>query len=162
MIVKLKDIPADGKNIEYDLDIESLNSRVNSSNYTFDNAPKANLNLILNSNTVVVKGDIIGEYCTACSRCNNKVTKDFKVPFKIILKPKDLDADSKSEELEDVNFGYYLEDKVNCSEIAEEYLMLSLPMVTQCERKECVSNGDSWQFGEEIESNNPFKNIKLH
>ena len=158
MIVKLKDVPAVGKNVEYDLDIENLNSRVNSSNYTFDKAPFAKLNITLNGSTVVVKGDITGEFSSACSRCNNKVNKEIAVPFKIILKPKSVD----SEELEDVNFGYYQEDKVDCSEIAEEYLMLSLPMAIQCGRKECVSDGDSWQFGEEIENNNPFKNIKLH
>ena len=77
-------------------------------------------------------------------------------------RPKSNEVDSKNEELEDLNFGYYLEDKIDCSEVAEEHLMLSLPMVVKCQRKECLSGGDSWQFGEEIESNNPFKNIKLH
>ena len=162
MVVKLKDIPAEGKNIEFNLDIDSLNSRVNSSNYTFEASSKANLNLRLNNNTVELMGNVKGKFQTGCSRCNTKVDREINVPFKIILKPKSMEVDSKNEELEDLNFGYYLEDKIDCSEIAEEHLMLSLPMVVKCQRKECLSDGDSWQFGEEIESNNPFKNIKLH
>jgi len=159
MIIKLNDIPAVGKDVEFDLDIESLNSRINSSEYVFSKAPKVKVNLVLKGNTLSLKANLEAEFLSNCSRCNKEVTENITLPYSIILKPKRIDD---VEELEDLDFGYYSSGEVNCSEIAEEHLILSLPMVVKCKQKECVSTGDSWQFGEEIESSNPFKKIKLH
>jgi uncharacterized metal-binding protein YceD (DUF177 family) len=163
MLLRIKDIPTQGREINFDLDNETLNARISVNvnqepDYTFTGPIKAILKASLQGTTVMVEGKVYGDFTTICGRCADKVTKHLEVPVNMVLKPSK--AADPSEQ-EDLNFGYYDGEVVNFAEISEELMVLALPMVVKCESKNCAENKESWVFGEEIESNNPFKNIKL-
>lgn len=165
MLLRIKDIPIEGKNIAFELNNESLNSRISISSqpeYSFEGIVPCEINLRLQGTMLLTEGVLIdglvrGKFTTICSRCGDKVSEQLETPIKMVLKP----AKSRGDELEDLNFGYYDGEVVNCAEIAEEMLVLALPMVVRCKTGGCAESKDSWVFGEEEPVNNPFKNIKI-
>ena len=142
MFVKITDIPPEGLQVEFPLDIYSLNERVNSSAggqnkdlastiYHFFEPVTSSMKLNLEGSTLVARGNTLANYCSYCSRCAEDTKKQLTVPFQIILKPRTTRGPEAARD-EDVNFGYYDGQEVNCAAFAEEFLILALPYSVMC------------------------------
>lgn len=143
MIIKISDIPAEGRDVEFGLNLKTLQSRVSpeegsephAPDYRFIGQPSASVHLTLEGNSVRVRGVTEGDYQTSCARCAEETTKSLKVPLQVVLKPHT--ERGKESEVEDLSLGYYDEDEVDCGALAEEYLILALPYTVYC-REDCL------------------------
>ncbi len=156
MIIKVKDIPAEGFNADFEIPSSSLNDRVKpteanvgpnashlSPDYVFDDDSQANFHLNLEGTTIVLKGNVSAKYQTPCARCAEDTKQEIKLNLQMILKPiSSRDAEKDSDE--DIDFGFYDGKEVNCSVIVEEQLVLALPFSALCSESckgLCVSCG---------------------
>ena len=146
MRIRIADIPAEGRELEFTVPQESLNKRVAESNvnsrnsavsppaYTFGPEAEAQLHLEREGSTVVVKGRALGRYSTQCSRCAEDTSCDLAVEVDILLKPRPNGGPLGSAD-EDLNFGYYDDKEVDCAAVIEEFLVLSVPYSVLCDEQ---------------------------
>lgn len=158
MIIRTKAIPHEGRSIEFDLDTKALNDRINIGRnakashpsvlppvYAFCGAPRAELFLTRAGTSVEVSGDIRGKFSSPCSRCMEDLEVELSVRISITLKPKR----AGDEEIEDLNFGYYVNEEIDCAEIAEENLILQLPFRVTCSApsiEECPRASEAMKY----------------
>ncbi len=143
MKINIKDIPPEGRRLEFNLETSLLNDRVQGAKKdqktgnvlgpecSFEGTSNAEVTLLLEGSTVQVKGLASGQYRTLCSRCAEDVSKSLSIPIELILKPTSGRA-RKGEEEEDLAIGYYHDDEIDCAAFSEEFLVLNLPYVTLC------------------------------
>jgi len=143
MIIKIADIPPGGRELHFDLEPQKLNDRVDAARmyqlesgsvppppYLFQAQPQSQVKIELEGSAVIVKGFASGQYLSACARCAEETAKKLKVSLDIILKPHTERA--KESEVEDLGFGYYDGEQIDCAALAEEYLILGLPFTVYC------------------------------
>jgi uncharacterized metal-binding protein YceD (DUF177 family) len=146
MIITVTDIPVEGKEVEFGLDVVSLNQRINTiadvaekgvvppPEYRFADPPKVELKIELQGSTVMIKGRASGTFFAACSRCAEDLETSLSTSIYVALKPRRGDMGS-IEEAEDVNFGYYIGNEINCADLVEEQLIIQLPQTVTCSAK---------------------------
>ncbi|HQH26230.1 MAG TPA: DUF177 domain-containing protein [Oligoflexia bacterium] len=146
MIIKIADIPPEGREIEFTLDEADLNERVALADQDHDSrelrvpsylyrAPvQAALRLTLEGSTVIIAGRAGAGYTAACSRCAEEIRKAIDIPINIILKPRRSRGDERNYD-EDMNFGFYSDQEVDCGGIVEEFLIIGLPYTVLCDEK---------------------------
>ncbi|MFN8389789.1 MAG: DUF177 domain-containing protein [Bdellovibrionota bacterium] len=143
MRIRIADIPPEGRELDFELRKESVNARVGSSRepsadataqgptYTFLSNPHVHVRLMLEGSTVVISGNVKGEYVTQCARCAEDAKRGVSTPLDLVLKPQS----GRSEDAEDLHFGTYSGEEIECSDFAEEFLVLSLPFTVLCDDK---------------------------
>ncbi len=143
MRIRICDIPPEGRDLEFDLDKVEVNNRIllasqeqeeNSVSqpiYEFLKEPKVILHLDLDGSTVVVKGKVLGEYLTLCSRCAEETRQHLEIPIDLILKPKS-ERVPENEQEDDLNFGTYEKQEIHCEIFSEDFLVLGLPFSVLC------------------------------
>lgn len=145
MIIKVSDIPPEGRNFDFELDTAMLNERVNAvrkpakvrrallpPEYLFSSPPHVKLRLQMAGSSVQIHGTADGVFRASCSRCAEELESPIHADVDIVLKPR-LSEDSGTDEFEDVGFGYYDGKVVDCGEIVQEFLILSLPYTVTCD-----------------------------
>ena len=142
MKIRVADLPVGGEEVEFQLELTGLNKRTQAPiesaqenamlppSYEFVEAPEVKLHVELEGLTVFVEGSAYGKFRTECARCSEMTLKDITVPVKMVLKPFRPD-EKKEEQVEDLGFGFYDGQVIDCAEIAEEFLMLSLLFLLQ-------------------------------
>ena len=148
MRIRITDIPPEGRELDFDLDAGSLNERaslvkvqadddaVPPPSYTFTRDPRTLLRLSLEGSTVTIKGITTAGYVTPCSRCAEDTEKTIDVPIEMVLKPFS-QRRPEHEQGEDLHFGFYEGQEVDCGSFVEELLLLALPFSVLC-RADCL------------------------
>jgi uncharacterized protein len=143
MIIKITDIPPEGRKVIFALDESCLNERVDLAqrsadsqsiqppSYVFSPPTSVVLELFLEGSTVVVNGEAHAQYFSLCARCAEDTEKTLNVPVNIILKPRPTRGPDAAQD-EDINFGYYDDQEVDCDSVVEEILVLALPYTVLC------------------------------
>ena len=142
MKIRVTDIPAEGLQVDFELESESLNARSVADRenhdgreellppeYVFAQGAKAQVKLSLEGRTVVVSGRASAGYTTPCARCAEPASKKIDVPVNIVLKPFPTRDEDR---VEDVQLGFYDGKEIDCDQVVEEFLMLSLPYTVLC------------------------------
>ncbi len=139
MRIRIDDIPAEGRDLAFGLDRSSLNERVAlvrggtkqlaQPPYVFDGDPQVEVHLQLEGSTVVVSGRARASFSTVCSRCAEETKQSITVPLDLVLKPRSARAPDAAE---DLHFGYYDNEEIQCDVVAEEFVILALPFTVQC------------------------------
>lgn len=147
MKIRVIDIPVEGRDIEFDLDNQALNERleearrsVNSSSYSapayiFEKGVHAKLQLSIERLTVFLQGSAKAKFTTVCSRCAENVQKEISLAINYVLKPVSA-GQRKKDQVDDLSLGYYDGKEVDCDSIVEELLVLALPYTVLC-REDC-------------------------
>ena len=143
MIIRILDIPAEGRRLEFEPSQDELNRRDAASSdmdgvgYQFSPGGKADVFLQAEGSTVLLKGSAEVQYRTVCSRCAEEASKELKVDINMVLKPLPEGDDEPEGALdEDLNFGFYQNKEVDCGALVEEFLVLSVPYAVLC-RTDC-------------------------
>ena len=153
MKIRTTDIPPGGRDLSFDYNLGHLNDRLAAEHraddphtvappdYQFVGAPHAYLHISLEGSTVRLQGRARASFTTACSRCAEETKQELDVPVDLLLKPGQAASSSKGnppsrEELEavdeDVNFGFYFNQEIDCDESTQDFLFLSLPYTALC------------------------------
>ncbi len=154
MKIRTTDIPAGGRDLNFDYDLAALNARlaeehrqdaphkVSAPEYRFIGTPRADLHISLEGSTVQLEGRARASFVTVCSRCAEETKQEIDVPVQLLLKPGAHPAASaKSDHLsreeleasdEDVNFGFYFNQEIDCDASTQDFLILSLPYTALC------------------------------
>ena len=159
MLIKITDIPPEGRHIEFPLELEELNSAMHAptagapskhfgkgrrSEATpdavslperFTVSPQIFLDLSIEGRTVLVEGKGRATLATVCARCAEETTVSFDVPISVVLKPFSVGSAHK-DDVEDVQLGYYDGKEVDCAETAKEFILRAIPYQVLC-RQEC-------------------------
>jgi len=145
--IRIDDIPHEGRKVSFDLDLERINARVDLSRESqgsptdlapklgFISSPLVEMSLTLEGSTVIVQGSVKARYRSLCARCAEDTEQSLETNIDLVLKPHS-ERSVLGEEEEDLNFGVYDGETVDCSSIAEEFLVLALPFTTLCS-KDC-------------------------
>lgn len=161
MKVRVEDIPAGGLDLHFFLDKSAVSKRAALANsadeselpvvsYFFSSDPEVTLHVEKENSSVVLTGEVKAEYASACARCAEEAKVAETVPVDLLLKrakPKvakpqkssktgravPLEEVEEDELEEDLHFGTFSGEEVDLSEIAEEFLMLSLPVTVYCQ-----------------------------
>lgn len=143
MIVRVQDIPHEGLELDFSLNLEQLCERVNlhltdtidnsvmQPQYNFQEPVPVHLSLHSDGRTVDIKGKLSSSYTTLCSRCISEAKQTIDLPFDLIAKPKQNNHDE-----DDVGFALYKGDDLDCNQVVEDILVLSLPSYTLC-KEDC-------------------------
>ena len=143
MRIKVTDITAEGRDLSFDLENESLNSRIaaardqspvgasTSQSYSFEGSTHSELRLTLEGSTVVIKGMASGKYVSLCSRCVESCETSLLTDVQMLLKPRQPGGPEGSQD-EDLQFGFYEDGEVDCGSIVEECIILALPLTVIC------------------------------
>jgi len=130
MIIKLEDIPPEGRTVEFDLEPGTIAERL-SADTNHKGAelkpianPSAKFSLTASGKTVVVQGKAKGSFEGSCARCTERAIASLDIPVQMILKP--------LKDIEDVQLSSYDGREINLGPILEEQLLLSLPFVLYC------------------------------
>jgi len=134
MRVLLKDIPSTEKHIEFELERGPLNERLSSAAVdklplSFEREPSCKMTLRKVSSSVFAEGVVRGSYNSSCARCLEPIENQLEAPFMIALKPKPLGDDGSAE---DLSFGYYQDEAIDCGDLAQEFLVLGVPFQPLC------------------------------
>lgn len=154
MKIRTTDIPAGGRELAFDYGLEELNQRLSEEHrndgphrvavpeYRFVDSPKAEIKITLEGSTVMLEGRARGSFVTQCSRCAEETKQDLDVPVHLILKPGSAASASARRtapsrgELEaadeDLNFGFYFNQEIDCDQSTQDFLILSLPFTVLC------------------------------
>ncbi len=157
MIIRITDIPPEGRELEFTLDCQALNARtalahetrLEAPEYKFIDAPRAQLALSLEGTTVQVKGQASSTYQTPCARCIEPTEKALETPIDLIIKPAS-ERSRAGEEVEDLQLSFYDGKEINLAPIIEEALILSLPYTVICKtdcRGLCPKCGTNLNLG---------------
>jgi uncharacterized protein len=137
--VRVTDIPAEGLKVDFPLDPSEVSKRANDPadakeggdiglpRYNFEAPLDVTLELSLESSTVYLKGSLPYSFTTACSRCLGTATYSDLLDLNMILKKKGGDNED-----DDVGFGHYVGEDIDCSIVVAEHLMLKLPYSVVC------------------------------
>lgn len=141
MLIRISDIPASGRDVNFELDLDSLNGRVSAAQglegettappCVFFAPVRASLRLTLEGSTVFIDGLVAGRYLTVCSRCAEETEQEISTKVVMVLKPKSQRGPVEASD-EDLNFGFYEDKVVDCAPIAEELLILAIPYAQTC------------------------------
>jgi len=143
MIIKVTDIPPEGREIDFALEQSDLNDRVTLAGereagagtppppYAFVPPLHVWLRLELEGSTVIARGKAVARFRTPCARCAEETEKELAIPVTMILKPRTVRGPDAAHD-EDVNFGYYDGQEVNCGSFVEELLIIALPFTALC------------------------------
>jgi len=149
--VRVTDIPVEGLKVDFSLDPAEISKRANDPadakeggdiglpRYNFEPPLDVSLELSLESSTVYLKGSLPYSFSTACSRCLGPAVYSDLLDLNMILKKKGGDNDD-----DDVGFGHYVGEDIDCSLVVAEHLMLKLPYSVVCSgncKGLCVSCG---------------------
>ena len=167
MKIQVRDIGIEGKEVNFSLELNNLNKRTNEvrketkgkalppPEYIFTKTPKVELNLKLENTTVVLSGKTSTAFKTPCSRCAEEIETELSSKIQMILKPY-----SERDREEDIGLGFYDGQEVDCKEIVEEHLMLSIPYKVCCSELEtCNSESLKYEDNKE-EKQTPFEILK--
>lgn len=178
MKIRVTDIPNEGCSTELELDRQSVNKRLLGesvaaghkhppvSDTQFPANPRATLNVSLEDKTTVrLLGGVEGDLLSPCARCAEEAKTHLDLRIDMILKP---ETQRGEDESEDVNFGYYSDELVDCDAVVEEALMLAVPYVVLCSEScrglcpVCGTNlnQNSCQCPSSAELNSPFRVLK--
>ena len=95
--------------------------------------------IFLSGERVSVVGRLKADVELICSRCLQCFTKSLRRKFKLEYWP-DAEVDVQNEELalnyEDLDVGFYRDDKLDLSNVIGEQILLAIPMKTVC-REDC-------------------------
>ena len=140
MRIRIADIPQEGRELEFDLSPQALNSRLskNSSvepggvqpDYHFVGTPHVKLKLEPEGSSLVVTGAATAAFKTVCSRCAEDVEKELKTELNLIVKPHSERA--RESEDDELSLAYYDGEDLECGGLVEEYLVLGLPYTVLC------------------------------
>ncbi len=151
MRIRIIDIPVEGRELKFTLERELVNDRVGLVRksteeshqpatgmlpppYLFVKNPEVKIHLQLEGSTVVTRGEVHAAYETPCARCAEMTSQELDVPFDLVLKPRSAQTGSEGDtDGEDLHFGYYDNEEINCDEIAEEFLVLGVPFTVLCD-----------------------------
>ncbi len=143
MFIKVTDIPPEGLYLEFPIDEGRLNERLNpqadigtksAAGYYFAPPINARLKLRLEGSIVVIHGHSDGDYIASCARCVEETKQHVDIPVDMLLKPRTERGPDAARD-EDVSFGFYDGQEVNCAAIIEELLILALPFSVICDEK---------------------------
>lgn len=95
----------------------------------FTGNPEVSLEIVLEGRTVHLSGSARGELKSPCARCAEPAFQVLDVPIGMTLKP---ESERERDAVEDIDFGYYAGEEIDCSAVAEEALMLAIPYVSVC------------------------------
>jgi uncharacterized protein len=128
MIIRIDDIPAEGRTLEFGLSRDSLNERLGvASKINCLAEPSAVIHLDASGKTVVAHGSLQGEFSALCARCAEEIGLSIKTKCEMVFKPaRDNGGD------EDVQLSFYDGERINLLPMAEEQLILAIPMTTLC------------------------------
>ena len=181
MRIRVEDIPLEGRELKFNLSKTEINERIAADQlvrqgselegppYTFLADPQVRLYLLPEGSTVVVTGEVNGEYSTLCSRCAEEAIAKLSTPIELILKPQS----ERDGEDEDLHFGVYKDDEIECAGFAEELFVLSLPFTVLCKEKckgLCAQCGKNLNQGpcecKSVEGGDPrlsvLRSLKIH
>lgn len=139
MLVRVQDIPQEGLELDFSLELEKLGDRVNANQtdtlasnvtqplYDFISPLPVKLKLFSDGRTVEAKGQVTASFNTLCSRCTAQANYCLELPFNIIVKPK-----LNAEEEEDVGYALYLGEDLDCNSMVEDLVVLNLPAYVLC------------------------------
>lgn len=139
MIIRIEDIPTEGKEEQFDLDRDLLSARLSGegklkqNTYLCSNTPKAEVKIQANGRTVLLDGWGHGEFIGSCARCAEDAPVSLDIPIAMVLKPH---GERIEDEVEDLQLSYYEGKEVNLNPIVEEQLILALPFAVLC-RPDC-------------------------
>ncbi len=139
MIIRLEDIPVEGRKLSFDLDQASIASRLSgegrldSNTFTCPVSPKAQVELNATGKTVMIEGRAQADFLGCCSRCAEEAKLSIDRGISMVLKPH---AATEKEEIEDLQLGYYDGKEIDLAPIVEEQLILALPYAVLC-RNDC-------------------------
>ena len=182
MLIHTKNIPPEGKQLEFLLDSSHLHQRVAEvteslepgavppPDYQFAGGLPVSLFLTIEGTTVTVRGEVRASYQTICGRCASEVAVEATVPVAMFLKPRPREEGCDDE---DIAYGFYDDNEVDCAVLAEECVILSLPANPLCREDcrgicpECGENLNTASCGcrREPEGDERFavlRNLKLH
>lgn len=161
MRIRVVDIPPEGEDLNFELPQEELNFRLAEDKrnagkesvapliYKLTGNPKAKIHIQLEGSTVVITGEVEADYASQCSRCLEEVRRAVKAPIHMILKHTNSLAKVEAQE-EDLNFGYYEGEEVDCDGFTADLLFLALPFSELCQddcRGLCPSCGRNLNQG---------------
>jgi uncharacterized protein len=128
MIIRVKDIPLEGRTLQFSLGHEEFSERLGpSSNINCLIDPVASIHLEVNGKTVVAEGSVSGEFRAVCARCAEEMELKLNTRIEMVFKPyRDNGGD------EDVQLSFYDGERLDLRPMAEEGLILSIPMTTVC------------------------------
>lgn len=138
MRILLKDIPITEKEIDFDLSLEGLNQRISAASASastasctssFLQAPHCEMSLRRSNTDVFINGKVNGVIHANCARCGEATDTESSSKFELILKPRPLAEEAA---YEDISYGYYDAEEILCEPIAQEYLLLSIPIQILC------------------------------
>ncbi len=147
MKVRIAEIPPEGLDLEFDLDVEALNQRLapvsekgtklclDSADTQFVEPVRASLKLTLEGTTVFLHGRASGNYSANCARCAETTIHETSVRVDVLLKPAPtrLVKSGMAEEEGNLDFGYYDGQEIECVLFPEELLVASIPYVILCQ-----------------------------
>ncbi|MCB0323695.1 MAG: DUF177 domain-containing protein [Bdellovibrionales bacterium] len=143
MIIRITDIPPEGRTFEFELEPGPMNDRVNAGRqasaskttaapeYLFLDQPKAKVLLTVQGSSVHFQGTATARFRTPCSRCAEDLDLPLDVTVNLVLKPRV--GGARPDDVEDLGYGYYEDQEVDCGAIIEEHLILALPYVATCD-----------------------------
>jgi uncharacterized protein len=152
MILKLDEIPPEGRNVSFELDKATFNERLSLTKSLVDTstqllvAPTANILAEISNITVVLKGKAKLSAESICSRCSETAEINLETKVSMVLKPKR----SKEDEVEDLDLGFYEGKEIDLAPIVEENLILNLPYKVLCKPDclgLCIKCGENLNFG---------------
>ncbi len=145
MILRLDEIPPEGKELSFELDIDQFNERLRGDSELAGTAstgvassgmapvvrtsPRAEVRAELAGITVFLSGRGYFKAEMLCSRCGEPFDVNFDADLSMVLKPKGRSND----EVEDVNLGFYEGREIDLDPIVEEQLILALPYQILCQ-----------------------------
>lgn len=144
MKVRVPDIPVEGLAVDFEVDARHLARRieqveqarsgpgsVSGPHYEITASPQVNARLVREGSVVHFRADTDVTFKTVCSRCAEETETVVDVPIQLRLKPKSQRAVIGADD-EELDFGIYEGEEIDCSDVAEEYIVLALPFTVLC------------------------------
>lgn len=141
MLVKIRDIPAEGVEVDLPLGAALIEEAVaplgGSPADAARSSARARLTLSKEGETIFLRGKVGGHAFVPCSRCLTEVRAPIDVPLKMVFTPA-LDDDEEAEDedgddpLADVEHSTYAGTELDLEPLAREAMLLALPMAPLC------------------------------
>jgi len=177
MKIRIHDITPEGRDLDFSISLEDLNSRLKelensnltkSPKYAFEEAPEINVSAQRHARTINLKGTISSKFITTCVRCLEEARTSTKNNLDVILQPKseNIEIDEKKE---DPSYFLYEGDEIDLETIAQELAVLQLPFTVLCSndcKGLCVCGANlntddcSCKKEDDDNSSNPFSILK--
>ena len=180
MIIRVEDIPAQGKQESFEEDEGRLNERLGGETTNpalqFSGPVRVRATLSRSGKVILVKSRIEARVKCTCARCLDPISLPLSSEFNISLRPKPDPNIAPTDEVEltrdDLETDYYEGEEVDLSPLVQDQALLTLPPKIIC-REDCRGlcpqcgknlNRDSCQCSAtEIDPRlAPLKNFKFH